>query len=145
QVSAVSLQGLHQPKAWNRFQQLARSLQAVLDAHGARAALWLTEGGYPSSARDETLQVRHLAAFLNVPAERHYWRSWEDRPAAEAPLPDQRLGVVRADGRPKLVARLLQQDTATRNACLTVEPIAVRAAALPPVVILGGTGFIGTN
>lgn len=145
QVSAVSLQGLHQPKAWNRFQQLARSLQAVLDAHGARAALWLTEGGYPSSARDETLQVRHLAAFLNVPAERHYWRSWEDRPAAEAPLPDQRLGVVRADGRPKLVARLLQQDTATRNACLTVEPIAVRAAALPPVVILGGAGFIGTN
>lgn len=145
QVSAVSLQGLHQPKTWNRFQQLARRLQGVLDAHGARATLWLTEGGYPSSARNETLQARHLAAFLSVPAERHYWRSWQDRPAVEAPLQDQRLGVVRADGRPKLVARLLQQDTATRNACLMVEPISVRSAAHPPVVILGGAGFIGSN
>lgn len=154
EIFAVSLQGQHHQgnssrAAAERWQAQCLALREVLSLYGARASLWLTEGGYSTEGRDEARQAELFARFLQIPAERHYWDAWEDRPPTSRPLdPGHRRGIVHADRRPKLLARLLTQDATTGATCLeswsAPSPLAAGAHDAP-VVVIGGAGFIGCN
>lgn len=154
EVFALSLQGQqHQGgsirAAAERWVAQCLALREVLSLYGARASLWLTECGYSTGGRDEARQAELFARFLQIAAERHYWDAWEDRPPTSRPLdPGHRRGIVHADGRPKLLARLLTQDATTGATCLESWSAPSRPIAGPqdaPVVVIGGAGFIGCN
>jgi CDP-paratose 2-epimerase len=140
EVFALSLQGLYRDKAWEHWDAQARALRRVLDEYGSRCAIWLTEGGFSAGAREEARQVEHYVQFLQVPAERHYWCAWEDRPDAS-----DSSGAMRADGQPKLLARLLRQDAPTRISCLDSWVASPFDTTQRPLAIVGGAGFIGSN
>lgn len=145
EVSALSLQGLHRDPSVGRWLLYAAALRRVRDEYGSRASLWLTEGGYPAHGRDEARQVESFVQFLQMPAERHFWARWEDRPQVHDATSPEPIGVVRDDGHPKLLGRLLLQDPPTRGTCLDSWSTPGPTNDQRPVVVIGGAGFIGSN
>ncbi len=156
-VSAVGLHGFpgtwdSRANNWLGFEAHVAEMRAVLDRHNPQARIWLTETGYSTWRRDEATQVQRFREALAAPVERMYWYGWQDLastvPTQEGLNFDARhyhLGVTDAQGRPKLLRRLLE----TGGAAALVTQVALAAPSLPrpaaPVVILGGAGFIGSN
>lgn len=137
---------------WGGWDMHLGEMRKVLDRHNRAAEIWVTETGYSTWRNDEIEQVSRFSSALNVPAERVYWYAWRDVPphipVQEGLWFDMRhyhLGAVRHDGQPKLLARLLQEggvDRVREIAQLSTPHVASDAA---PVVITGGSGFIGAN
>lgn len=106
EVSAVSIQRLSLSGDSTHWVRYSATLRDVLGQYGSRVSLWLTDGGHSSEATDENSQLDHFRRFLDVPAERHYWRQWEDRPTARDEAAG--LGAFHQDGTPKLLGRFIQ-------------------------------------
>jgi CDP-paratose 2-epimerase len=127
-------------------------MRAILNRYNKDAEIWITETGYSTWRNDEVEQVRRFARALEVPADRVYWYSWRDVPA-DVPVQEglwfdprhYHLGAVAANGEPKLLSRLLASGGLAKVrevAGLSTPSIAVKSS---PVVVVGGSGFIGSN
>ncbi len=157
-VAAVGLHGFpgtwdSSAAGWRGWPELIGEMREVLARWEEGLEVWITEAGYSTWRHDEVEQVRRFVEFRASPADRHYWYSWRDidpRIAVqEGPWFDPRhyhLGAVDAKGRQKLLARLLNQgdDGAMKRVVALTAP-ALRREAARPVVITGGSGFVGSN
>ncbi|NKC30536.1 NAD-dependent epimerase/dehydratase family protein [Falsiroseomonas selenitidurans] len=138
--------------SWNGWPALIGAARGILDAHNPQAAIWITEAGYATWRNDEAAQARSFLDALAAPAARLYWYGWQDIPDSVAVQEglrfDQRhyhMGVVDAEGHPKLLARLLA-ESGTQGVARTLTlaaPLLQQPAQ--PIVITGGAGFIGCN
>jgi CDP-paratose 2-epimerase len=138
--------------AWGGWDMHLGEMRRILDRFNQGAEIWITEAGYSTWRNDEIEQVRRFARALEVPADRLYWYSWRDVPrdvsVQEGLWFDPRhyhLGAVNHYNQPKLLARLLTEGGVERLkkvGRLSAPNIAKGAA---PIVITGGSGFIGSN
>ncbi|GEO39378.1 NAD-dependent dehydratase [Skermanella aerolata] len=144
--------GATQKPGWS--DAIAAYAQA-LEVHGARIRLWITESSFSTWRHDERGQIRAFLGAADAPAERVYWSSLQDLDPSEqgahgfhADERDYFHGILRADGSPKLLGRLLEKGgiAAVRSLYRLGRPIPVTPARTDkPVVVTGGAGFIGTN
>ncbi len=155
-VSAVGFHGFpgtwdSEADTWRGYAEHLGEMRSVLDRFNPRAQIWITEAGYSTWRGDEAEQVERFRQALIAPADRLYWYGWQDIPrniaVQEGLYFDPRhyhMGVTDADGRPKLLRRLLEMSG---PAALQPSSVVKLAAARPaePIVVFGGAGFIGTN
>ena len=157
EMAAVGLHGFpgtwdSDEGSWRGWAPLLEESRAVVDRYNPGAEIWLTETGCSTWRNDEVAQLGRFLDALDAGADRLYWYGWADLPddvaVQEGLWFDPRhyhMGVVDAQNRPKLLARLLRAGGVKRVrevAKLAAPPVA-RAAR--PVVITGGSGFIGSN
>ncbi|SFP51289.1 SDR family NAD(P)-dependent oxidoreductase [Tranquillimonas alkanivorans] len=138
--------------SWEGWHTHLDAMRRILRSYNETAEVWITEAGYSTWRGDQIEQVRRFDECLSAPAERVYWYSWRDLPpevaVQEGHWFDPRhyhLGVVDADNNPKLLGRLLKSGGLQRldGVLELAAPRVARAAE--PVVITGGSGFIGSN
>ena len=139
--------------AWEGWGANVARVQAMLDAHGSDAKIWITETGHSTWRHDEHVQVQAFVAALRAPVERMYWYSVADLdpdlPTLDGFQSDVReyhFGLKKWNGAPKLLARLWEEGGL---------PAVERAAGYPsaftipkeekPSLVVGGAGFVGTN
>jgi CDP-paratose 2-epimerase len=159
-LSVVSAIGFHgfpgtwdsDAGAWRGWSGHLGAMRTIVDRYNRDAELWITEAGYSTWRSDEAVQVQRFLDAVEAPADRLYWYGWSDIPHAVAVQEglwfDPRhyhLGVASADGRPKLLARLLSEGgiAKVREVAALSAPSLGRKAL--PVAIIGGSGFIGSN
>jgi len=151
---------------WEGWPVLVAGQREVLDRHGVAPQLWITETGFSTWRHDERGQIRAFLNAVDSPVDRVYWSSFQDLhplvPSREGFHVDERhyfMGMVRADGSPKLLGRLLESGglAAVRDVDRLSRPAPLRPAkstakstakgmmGAKPMVITGGAGFIGTN
>ena len=137
--------------AWQGWDMHLGEMRAVLARYGA-PEIWITETGYSTWRGDQMEQARRFANAVEAPADRLYWYGWQDlaRDVAvqEGLWFDPRhyhMGAVDADGQPKLLARLLKDGGVARLREVTHLAAPSISRAVRPVVITGGSGFIGSN
>lgn len=155
-VSAVGFHGFpgtwdSETDTWRGYGEHLTEMRAVLDRFNRQAQIWITEAGYSTWRGDEAEQVERFRQALDAPAERLYWYGWQDIPRTiavqEGLYFDPRhyhMGVTDADGRPKLLRRLLESGGPAALQPSTVVKLPT-ARPVEPVVVFGGAGFIGTN
>jgi CDP-paratose 2-epimerase len=136
---------------WRGWPALVRDARAVLERHGAAADVWITEAGYSSWRSDEFRQVSEFAEVLTAPVSRVYWYAAEDldpdRAAVDGFHTDERdyhFGLHRADGRPKLLGRLLGEGGLPAVREVSRLRTGTRSAE-GYVLVTGGAGFVGSN
>jgi CDP-paratose 2-epimerase len=138
---------------WAEWPDSVAQLRRVLDAHDVRAEIWITEAGYSTWRHDERGQLRAFLKAMRAPVERLYWSSVLDldpdmahRDGYHADERNYHLGLLKADGTPKLLCRLWSGGgvRAVQNAAWLGEPVREHRRARP-VLITGGAGFIGCN
>ncbi len=156
-VDAVGLHGF--PGTWQAhwpgWPQVVGQMERTLAEHGHRPEIWITEAGYSTWRCDEARQIEHFLVTARAPVARWYWHGWQDLDPAVASREgfhfDERhyhLGLVRADGSPKLLCRMLEQgglEGARAVAALQAPAPAIVGEAQKPVLITGGAGFVGCN
>jgi CDP-paratose 2-epimerase len=155
-VSAVGFHGFpgtwdSETDTWRGYAEHLHEMRSVIDRFNRRAQIWITEAGYSTWRGDDAEQVERFRQAMNAPADRLYWYSWQDIPRTVAVQEglyfDPRhyhMGATDADGRPKLLRRLLESS----GAAVLRPPAVVRldsARPAKPIVVFGGAGFIGTN
>jgi CDP-paratose 2-epimerase len=138
--------------AWGGWDLHLGEMRSILDRHNPKAEIWITETGYSTWRNDEVEQVRHFDRALRVPADRMYWYSWGDVPSdiavQEGLWFDPRhyhLGVADATNQPKLLARLLAEGGLQRVEEVARLSAPARIGKANPIVVIGGSGFIGSN
>ncbi|WP_137390561.1 NAD-dependent epimerase/dehydratase family protein [Rhodoligotrophos defluvii] len=147
-VSAVGLRAF--PATWRSgiadwTEPLGR-VRALVGRYNRDAETWITEVGHPTWRNDEAEQVRRFLAALDAPADRIYWSRWRDEPVQDGLDPQlSHLGATMADGRPKLLARLLMDGGVARARQIARLPAPAMLGRTRPVAVLGGSGFIGSN
>ncbi|MDQ2694613.1 MAG: NAD-dependent epimerase/dehydratase family protein [Pseudomonadota bacterium] len=164
-IDAVGIHGF--PGTWEfhdrSWADIAAEVRAVLDRHGLRPELWITEAGYSTWRHDEFTQLAHLAELAEAPVERAYWYAAHDLHGEESHQDgfheDERhyhFGLRHADGRPKLAYRVwaaggldgvrdLVALGRAHGVNLSRTPAARRGDGGDTVLITGGAGFVGTN
>jgi CDP-paratose 2-epimerase len=158
-LSTVSAVGFHgfpgtwdsETDTWRGYAEHLGEMRSVLDRFNRRARIWITEAGYSTWRGDEAEQVERFREAMSAPADRLYWYGWQDIPRTIAvqeglyfDLRHYHTGITDAEGRPKLLRRLLQSSGSVGLQPSTVVKLAhVRPAE--PIVVFGGAGFIGTN
>jgi CDP-paratose 2-epimerase len=137
---------------WGGWDMHLGEMRRILDRYNPEAEVWITETGYSTWRSDEMEQARRFVKALNVPADRMYWYSWSDVapdvPVQEGLWFDPRhyhLGAVTFDNQPKLLARLLKEGGVSRLEEVTKLAAPNLASEAAPIVITGGSGFIGSN
>jgi CDP-paratose 2-epimerase len=157
-LAAVDIVGVHGfPGTWDfEWTDWPSSLTKAKEAlrrHGRPINLWITETAYSTWRHDERGQIEALLRAIDAPVERVYWSALQDldpnvahRDGFHVDERHYHLGLVRADGTPKLAYRLWATGgiDALRNASVWLSPQRRRRKA-PLTVITGGAGFIGTN
>ena len=157
EMSAVGLHGFpgtwdSDVGTWNGWESLAGTMRGILQEFAPDAEIWITEAGYSTWRHDEAAQVQAFLDALAAPADRLYWYGWQDIAddvaVQEGLRFDDRhyhMGVRTADGRPKLLGRLLEKGgvEAAEGVMDLTRPHVARDAA--PVVVAGGAGFVGCN
>jgi CDP-paratose 2-epimerase len=137
---------------WRGWPEIAAQIRATLAPFNPQAELWVTETGYSTLRHDPARQLESYAAAMQAPVSRVYWYGLRDLAddvvAQEGPHFDERhyhFGVDRADGRPKLLGRLLREggEEAVREISAMAAMPAINR--IKPVLITGGAGFIGSN
>jgi CDP-paratose 2-epimerase len=136
---------------WKGWEHLVAGVRAVLGPRGLRPELWASEVGYATWRHDEAAQLACFVDAIEAPLDRVYWYAFRDldpeTESQEGFHVDERhyhFGLVRSDGAPKLLYRMLE-----KGGCAAAREV----QALPRgggrrrrrVVITGGAGFIGTN
>ena len=161
-VSAVGFHGFpgtwdSEASTWRGFDAHLQAMRTILDRYKPGLQIWLTETGYSTWRNDEAEQVERFRDALAAPAERLYWYGWQDIPrdvaVQEGLYFDPRhyhLGVNDAQGRPKLLRRLLEAGIVTPTPptiSLAASTLAAPVLLVPRdhVAIIGGAGFIGSN
>ena len=137
---------------WGGWDMHLGEMRRILDRFNEDAQIWITETGYSTWRNDETEQARRFIKALSVPADRLFWYSWADVapdiPVQEGLWFDPRhyhLGAVTHDNQPKLLARLLIEGGVPRLEDITRLAAPNLAKGSAPIVITGGSGFIGSN
>lgn len=154
-IDAVGIHGFPGTwdSAWPGWDAAIASVRDVIAHEGHRPELWITEAGFSTWRHAEGEQVRQFLAALRSEAERVYWYAYQDLDpelASEEGFHfDERhyhVGLVRADGTPKLLHRALARGgmQAVAEVAAIVEAPQVRRDR-PAVLITGGAGFIGAN
>ncbi|MCY1666429.1 NAD-dependent epimerase/dehydratase family protein [Rhizobium sp. SL86] len=138
--------------SWGGWDMHLGEMRQILDRHNAEAEIWITETGYSTWRNDEMEQARRFMKALQVPADRLYWYSFADVPpdvaVQEGLWFDPRhyhLGAVTHENQPKLLARLLMEGGIERLRDVTRLATPHVATGAAPIVITGGSGFIGSN
>lgn len=156
-VSAVGFHGFpgtwdSETDTWRGYAEHLTEMRSVLDRYNQRAQIWMTEVGYSTWRGDEAEQVERFRQALAAPADRLYWYGWQDVPRTVAVQEglyfDPRhyyMGITDADGRPKLLRRLLASGVAAALEPCPTAKVAALARPVKPIVVIGGAGFIGTN
>jgi CDP-paratose 2-epimerase len=154
-IDAVSLQGFpsNPEVSWRGWQQEVREVRNYLEQIGSKAEVWITQAGFSTWREGEWAQARAFAETVQSPVDRIYWQETRDHTGAASTettvRSDERehhYGVKRADGTPKLLARLwsdagpLAVVEATRTSNRSRKTTRKRH-----VLITGGAGFIGVN
>jgi len=138
---------------WAEWPDNIAQVRRVLDAHDVRAEIWISEAGYSTWRHDERGQLRAFLKAIRAPVERVYWSSVYDldpemahRDGYHADERNYHLGVLKADGTPKLLFRLWAGGglQSVENAAWLGEPVREHRRTRP-VLITGGAGFIGCN
>jgi CDP-paratose 2-epimerase len=140
-------------KGWEKNIQMVRD---VLQSKGSSCQVWVTEAGFSTWQHDELKQMEVFLDFLEAAADRIYWYGADDLDPALAAVNrfhlDEReyfFGMRKADGSPKLLCRLLENDgvTAVRRITRSFSAPAPcdKETVNDGVLITGGAGFIGTN
>lgn len=138
---------------WTDWRSSLARAERVLGRRSPALPLWITETAYSTWRHDERGQIEALLRALEAPVERVYWSSLQDldpnvahRDGFHVDERHYHLGLVRADGTPKLAYRLWAAGglEALRDASKWLEPQR-RRRRRPMTVITGGAGFIGTN
>jgi len=136
---------------WDGWDAEIAKVQAVLDRHGSRAKVWITEAGYSTWKHNEVGQLQTLLDVMDANAERAYWYAIEDlapeRSAIVGFHTDEReyhFGIVRHDRKEKLLHQLW--ETGGIGRVREARWITHTPASQPgEVVVTGGAGFVGTN
>ena len=156
-MSAVGFHGFpgtwdSETDTWRGYVEHLTEMRSVLDRYNRRAQIWMTEVGYSTWRGDEAEQVERFRQALAAPADRLYWYGWQDIPrnvaVQEGLYFDPRhyhMGVTDVEGRPKLLQRLLESGGTAGLQPSPALKLAAIARPAEPIVVLGGTGFIGTN
>lgn len=138
--------------SWGGWDMHLGEMRKILNKHNPDAGIWVTETGYSTWRNDEVEQARRFLKALNVTADRLYWYSWSDVapdvPVQEGLWFDPRhyhLGIASHDGQPKLLARLLAEGGVARLEAVAELATPHVAPGSAPIVITGGSGFIGSN
>ncbi len=138
--------------SWGGWDLHLGEMRSVLDRYNPQSEIWITETGYSTWRNDEYEQVRRFISALEVPADRMYWYSWRDVPHDVAvqegfwfDMRHYHLGVVSAGGRRKLLANLLLDGGLSRVRAFGELAAPSLARGVRPVVVTGGSGFIGSN
>lgn len=137
---------------WPGWKSLIEDVRETVAPYNERLELWVTEAGYSTWRHDPFNQVRSFLDALEAPADRLYWYSLRDM-APDVAVQEGRnfdarhyhLGVLHADGRPKLLGRLLTQGLPAVERLAGAERSVAVVGSKPPVLITGGAGFIGCN
>jgi CDP-paratose 2-epimerase len=137
---------------WGGWDMHLGEMRRILDRYNPSTQVWITETGYSTWRNDEMEQARRFVKALSVPADRLYWYSWADVapdvPVQEGLWFDPRhyhLGAVTHDNQPKLLARLLIEGGVERLEKVTNLGAPNLAKGAAPILITGGSGFIGSN
>jgi CDP-paratose 2-epimerase len=155
--SAVGFHGFpgtwgSEASTWSGWEQHLRKMRTILDQYNKTCELWITETGYSTWRNDEIEQARRFCQALSAPADRMYWKSWSDLPADVPARKSLRfnprhyhLGIVDRHCRPKLLARLLATGGPAKVEKVNQLPAPSQIGGAAPIVIVGGSGFIGSN
>lgn len=137
---------------WGGWDMHLGEMRRILDRYNPEAQVWITETGYSTWRNDEMEQARRFMKALSVPVDRLYWYSWADVapdvPVQEGLWFDPRhyhLGAATYDNQPKLLARLLTEGGVQRLAEVTKLAAPNLAKGASPIIVTGGSGFIGSN
>ncbi|WP_159590924.1 NAD-dependent epimerase/dehydratase family protein [Chelativorans xinjiangense] len=156
-VSAVGFHGFpgtwdSEKGSWGGWDLHIGEMRRIVDRYNKAAEIWITETGYSTWRNDEVEQARRFISALDVPADRMYWYSWRDVPHDVAvqeglwfDVRHYHLGAVDNSGRPKLLARLLTDGGVEKVAEIARLAAPSIGARTEPVLITGGSGFIGAN
>lgn len=137
---------------WRGWDMHLGEMRKILERFNAGAEIWITETGYSTWRNDEMEQARRFVKALNVPADRMYWYSWRDVPP-DVPVQEglwfdprhYHLGAVTHQHQPKLLARMLIEGGVGRLTDVTRLAVPNLATGAAPIVITGGSGFVGSN
>jgi CDP-paratose 2-epimerase len=129
-------------------------VREVLAQFQPRAEVWITETGYSTWRHDERRQLTAFVDAIDAPVDRVYWYSADDLDPKAATVGgfhtderDYHFGLRRADGGQKLLHRLWTETglDGVRDAYWLGKSAHVGNGKDKPVLITGGSGFIGTN
>src|SRR5690606_8559449 len=138
---------------WQGWQPHVQQVRDVLAEHGLDPEIWITETGYSTWRHDEQRQLTAFVDAVRAPVSRVYWYSTYDLDPAAATNggfhSDERdyfFGLKHADGAPKLLYRIWAEggvDAVSDAYWLGKSPHV--AGRDRPVMITGGSGFVGVN
>ena len=137
---------------WEGWDSQIKRVREVLEHFNASAEVWITQTGYSTWRHDERRQLTAFVDAINAPVDRVYWHAVHDLDpkvsTSEGFHCDEReyhFGLKRADGGEKLLYRLWEDGgiQAVRDAYWLGKSAAGKQER--PVLITGGSGFIGTN
>jgi CDP-paratose 2-epimerase len=142
---------------WDGWNAKIARVRTVLLQQRSKAEIWITETGYSTWRHDERGQIAAFIDAMRAPAERVYWYGAHDVSTAQLDnsngnwaYTDERehhFGLRRSDVSEKLLFRLLSQGgvEAVENAAWLGRSSATHKPTRRPVLITGGSGFIGSN
>jgi CDP-paratose 2-epimerase len=137
---------------WPGWDQLLTDVRETVTSFNRSLEVWITEAGYATWRHDPFNQLRAFLDAVEAPADRLYWYSLRDVPADVAVQEglnfDPRhyhFGVEHADGRPKLLGRMLRQGMPRVQSLAGAQRNVALAGSHKPVMITGGAGFIGSH
>jgi CDP-paratose 2-epimerase len=141
---------------WDGWNAKVTRIRNVLLQQRSKAEIWITETGYSTWRHDERAQISAWVNAMRAPVERVYWYAAHDLDASQTSQEDgfstdereHHFGLRRHDGSEKLLLRLL-----ARGGAKAVENLAslgntksvARKRGKRPVLITGGSGFVGCN
>jgi CDP-paratose 2-epimerase len=135
---------------WRGWDDVIAGIRETVAPFNPGAEIWVTETGYSTWRHDPGAQSAAFNAALQAPADRVYWYGLRDLAddvvVQEGAHFDERhyhFGVDRANGRPKLLGRLLRDGGLPAVQALTLSKPSING--ITPILITGGAGFIGTN
>ncbi|QRR00292.1 NAD-dependent epimerase/dehydratase family protein [Dyadobacter sandarakinus] len=139
---------------WEGWDAEISKVRGVLEAHGSKAEIWITEAGFSTWQKNERRQVREFIHAADAGADRMFWYSLTDLsatlPAVDRFQLDEReyyFGMKNADGSPKLLYTLLADQgiqSVQQYAWLT-EQVDISGLTEKYTLITGGAGFVGVN
>jgi len=140
--------------SWEGWSRNTGRIREVLEENSSQAEIWITEAGFSTWRHDERAQMVEFINAVEAPAERVYWYALHDLdehlPTVDGFHSDDReyhFGLKRQDGAPKLLFRLWESEGigAVREVAQLGVPAHISRNGKAPVLITGGSGFIGTN
>ncbi|MFW6358604.1 MAG: GDP-mannose 4,6-dehydratase [Chroococcales cyanobacterium] len=147
---------------WQDWVEKVESVRSLLHQYNLNPELWITETGFSTWRHDQYEQLQAFLRAISAPVDRVYWYSLydlhEDISSQEGFHVDEKhyhMGLKFQDGNPKLLYRLWErggiefvEEMAAYDSQFNLEnstSITAIETKQKPILITGGSGFIGTN